>query len=280
MRTARWSTWRNATLFAQPFDPSRVALSGEPVIIATRVQQAQTGGASFAVSDEVIAYQSSDRLDMIQLTWFDRAGRVVSTHRRAGRFHQPRTRSRWQALLASASDDKTLTRDIYIVDVIRGVRQRFTFDPSDERSAVWSPDQTEVIYTSKGLNLYRRSSDLSGEERSVIVDRDSKDPYDWSPDGRSLLYRRTGSRGNDLWLHPLGGGEDRPIAATRFSESFGNFSRMENGSSTSRTNPARTRSTRRELMAEARFRSRRVAAITRDGAAMAARLSMSGPIAR
>ncbi|MBY0495688.1 MAG: serine/threonine-protein kinase [Cyanobacteria bacterium] len=215
---------RGTTLYAQAFDLSRFDLSGEPVILAAPLQAAQTRGAAFAVSDDVLVYQASERLDATQLTWLDRTGRILSTMGEPSNFSNLELSPDGKRLLASASDEKLQTRDIFIVDVIRGVRQRFTLDPSDERSAVWSPDQQQVIFSSKGLNLYRRASDLSGEEQPVLVDGDSKDPYDWSPDGHTLLYRRTGPAGNDLWLHPLRGGEDRPIAVTRFSEVAGNFS--------------------------------------------------------
>jgi len=215
---------RDNMLFAQTFDPVSLKLSGEPVIIADSVQAAQTRGAAFAVSDNVLVYQPRDRADTTQLTWFDRAGHLVSTVGEPSNFTNLELSPDGKRLLVSASDDRLMTRDIYVLDVVRGVRQRFTIDPSDERSAVWSPDQKEVIYTSKGLDFYRRASDLSGDERPVIVDRSSKDPYDWSPDGRMLLYRRTGQSGNDLWLHPLNGGEDRAVAATRFNEVAGNFS--------------------------------------------------------
>ena len=107
-------------------------------------------------------------------------------------------------MLASATDLRLSTRDQFIIDVTRGIKQRFTFDPSDERSAVWSADDKSVIYTSRGLDLYSRPSDMSGDERDVIKDGISKDPNDISQDGRWLLYRRSGgATGNDLYIAPL-----------------------------------------------------------------------------
>jgi serine/threonine protein kinase len=217
---------RGSSIYGQRFDPSRAELSGEPVLLATQVQSAPNRGAAFAVSPGgLLVYQANDRFEPSQLTWIDRAGKVVSTVGEAADYTNIELSADSRRLLASATDEKALTRDILIIDVVRGVRQRFTLDPSDERSAVWSPDQRDVIYTSKGLDLFRRAADLSGDEQPVIVDDASKDPYDWSPDGRMLLYRKTGAgTGNDLWLHPIGGGPDRPVAATRFSEVGGNFS--------------------------------------------------------
>jgi Tol biopolymer transport system component len=71
-----------------------------------------------------------------------------------------------------------MTRDIYIVDLSRGIPQRFTLDPSEERSAVWSPDEKQVLYSSKGLNLFTRAANLAGDEREILMDNASKDPYD------------------------------------------------------------------------------------------------------
>ena len=217
---------RDTTVYAQRFDEAKVELTGEPVILATEVQAGQFRGSAFAVADSgLMVYQTADRFDTTQLTWLDRSGRVLSSAGEPSDFTNIELSHDGRRVLASATDPKALTRDIHIIDVERGVRQRFTLDPTEERSAVWSPDGRDVIYTSKGLNLYRRAADLSGSEAAVIVDAESKDPYDWSPDGRWLLYRRSGAKtGNDLYLRALDTGEERPVAATPYSEVGGNFS--------------------------------------------------------
>ena len=217
---------RGSNVLAQRFNAATRELSGEPVVLAADVQAGPARGAAFTVSDGgLMAYQTADRYDTAQLTWLDRSGRLLSTIGEAADFTNLELSNDGRRLLVSATDSKSLSRDIFIVDVDRGVRQRFTLDGSEERSAIWSPNQRDVIYTSKGLNLYRRAADLSGDETAIIVDRSSKDPYDWSPDGRLVLYRRSSTEtGNDLMLHPIDGGPDRPVAASRYSETGGNFS--------------------------------------------------------
>lgn len=157
--------------------------------------------------------------------WVDRSGRQLSTIVDPADYSNLELSSDGRRLLVSATDPKLLTRDVFIIDATRSVRQRFTTDPSEERSAVWSADGRSLIYTSKGLNLYSRAADLSGDERELLKDSVSKDPHDASPDGRLLLYRRSGGdTGNDLWLLPLDGGSPRQVATTRFNESAANFS--------------------------------------------------------
>lgn len=217
---------RGGTLFGQRLDPSTFALVGTPTLLAERVASAPLRGAAMTLSDNgIMVYQSTGGRDRTQLTWVDRAGRQLSTVGEPGDFTNLELSKDGRRLLASATDDALLTRDVYIVDVARGIPQRFTLDPSEERSAVWSPDERQVLYTSKGLNFYSRASDLSGDERQVLNDGASKDPYDWSPDGRLLLYRRSGGpTGNDLWLLPFDGSKPRPVANTSANELSGNFS--------------------------------------------------------
>jgi Tol biopolymer transport system component len=126
-----------------------------------------------------------------------------------------------------AINDPTLrTRDVYIVDLERGVRQRLTFDPSDERSAVWSADGQRIYYRSKGADLFVRRSDFTGDAEDLLIDGRSKDPYSVSRDGKYLAYRVTGrTTSNDVMRLPLdGSGPPIVVRATEFDENAGSFS--------------------------------------------------------
>jgi dipeptidyl aminopeptidase/acylaminoacyl peptidase len=216
---------RGTTVFAQRLNPANYALEGKPVILADRVESLPLRGSAVSISPNVMVYQGSGRYDRTQLMWLDRTGRELSKVGEPADYTNVELSKDGRRLLVSATDAKLLTRDIYIIDVARGIRQRFTFDPSEERAAVWSPDDRRVIYNSRTLDLYARAADLSGDDREILKDGVSKDPYDWSPDGRYLLYRRSGTdTGNDLWLLPIDGGQPRAVATTRFSEVGGNFS--------------------------------------------------------
>lgn len=217
---------RGQTLYAQRFDTTSFSLQGRAVVVAEHIESAPRRGSAFSVSDTgTLVYQQSASAENALLTWFDRSGRQLSTIGEPSDFTNLELSSDGRRLLASATDLRLATRDQFIIDVTRGIKQRFSFDPSDERSAVWSADDRRVIYTSRGLDLYSRASDLSGDEQEVIKDGVSKDPNDVSQDGRWLLYRRSGgATGNDLYIAPLQGGASRPVAATRFNEASAMFS--------------------------------------------------------
>lgn len=218
---------RGDTIFGQRFDPVALRLAGEPVVLATQVESLPRFGAAFSVSASgVLAYIARSVGSATELTWVDRHGRVQSTVSQVGDYSNLELSHDGRRLLVTLPDGQTRTRDVFIVDLARGVRQRFTLDPSDERSAVWSPDDRRVVYTSKGLEFYSRAADSSGAEQLVLKDGVNKDPYDISPDGKLLIYRRLGAgTTSDLWLMPLdGSGPPRPLVATAYSESSGNFS--------------------------------------------------------
>jgi hypothetical protein len=217
---------KGSTLFAQRMSGTPPALTGEPVVIAESIDTLVGRGQAIAASaNGVVAFQGELARALFRLTWLDRHGNVLTTIGDGANYSNLELSPDGRQLLVSATDQRSETRDIYIVDVSRGVRRRFTSDPSDERSAVWSPDGRTVIYTSKNLNFYRRSADSSGPERELFAERSNKDPYDISDDGRWLLYRRLGPSSNDLWIMPANGpGPGHAIADTQFNESSGYFS--------------------------------------------------------
>ena len=107
--------------------------------------------------------------------------------------------------------DRTLRRDIWLVDTARGARTRLTFDAADENAAIWSPDGSRIVFNSdrKGqFDLSEKRSNLAGTETVLLEDDSQKFPVSWSPDGRYVLYQ-SGSRDDSesvhLWVLPLTG---------------------------------------------------------------------------
>ena len=216
---------RGTGLFAQRLSGDPLRLSGEPVQLAAQVDAAVGRGMAFSVSrNGVLAYQAPASRPPVRLTWVDRTGKVISASGDDGDYSNIELSPDGRTVLASLPDPTTNTRDVYLVDLARGVRQRFTNDPSDERSAIWSPDGRRIIYASKGQELYERATDGSGAERPFLKDGLNKDPYDWSDDGKWVLYR-TLRNGSDLWVAPAdGSGPGHAVAESRFAETSGNFS--------------------------------------------------------
>jgi len=119
-------------------------------------------------------------------------------------------------------DQQGRARDVWVLDLKRGVPSRVTFDPLDERSASWGLDGQSIVFR-KGVDLYTKPLG-AGVEQPFLVDGISKDPRAWSPDGAGLVYRVSGvNTSSDLWVKPAQG-DPRPLVATPFAENYGEFS--------------------------------------------------------
>jgi Tol biopolymer transport system component len=110
-------------------------------------------------------------------------------------------------------------RDIWLFDLARGGKSRFTFDPADDINSVWSKDGGRIFFTSdrKGQrDIFQKKVNAAEDEELIFASSEAKNVEDLSPDGRLLIYN-TNSGG--LWLLPLEGERNpKPFLKTQFSE--------------------------------------------------------------
>ena len=119
--------------------------------------------------------------------------------------------------------------DLWVVDLIRGIPSRFTFNPSTEDYPVWSPDGARVLFNfnpSGPADIYWKASSGAGAEELVLKSSTTKNPWDWSRDGRFILYEDLSPQTrSDLWVLPLfADKKPQPFLQTPFAETMGRFS--------------------------------------------------------
>jgi serine/threonine protein kinase/Tol biopolymer transport system component len=214
---------RQATLMAQPFDPKKMTLSGEPVAIADGIDSfAVTNHALFAVSDNgTLVYRGGSGSQNL-LTWFDEHGNPTGTIGDPGDYTSPAVSPDSNRIAVSAGS--AASRNIWILDAARGgASTRFTFDPAIDNDPVWSPDGKNIVFTSNRSgqwDLYVKPADGSGEEKLLLKTDEAKFPETFTKDGRFLLFTSRGSKtSEDIWALPLTpGAKPIPLLQTQFNE--------------------------------------------------------------
>ncbi|HXZ41879.1 MAG TPA: hypothetical protein VEG68_14140, partial [Terriglobales bacterium] len=224
---------RDQTLMAQPFNPSRMELSGDPVPIAEHVGlNGATARPLFSASETgALVYQAGQTAGGWNLLWWSRDGKQIGTIGQSDRYIAPRLSPDATHLAVMIFVGSQGVGDIWTFDLTRRTNTRLTFGPGSKSSPTWSPDGKTVFYssTAKGLShIYARAADGSGAEKTVLENLDvSEAPDSFSPDGRYLVYDRRLSKESaiHLWVLPLfGEGKPFPIVQTAFEERFGKVS--------------------------------------------------------
>ncbi len=208
---------REFTLMAQPFDLKSLQLTGEAVPIVEQVLGIAGQSLSvFSVSENgILAYRTGTAVGGSKLLWFDRQGKELGMLGDQTGHISPRISPNAQKVAVDISDPRVGPPDVWIFDVSRGLRTRFTFDAAPDLAPVWSPDGTRIIFHStRGIvdNLYIKDASGSGNEELLLESPLLKIPTSWSSDGRFLFYTVLAqqTRG-DIWVLPLFG-DRKPFA--------------------------------------------------------------------
>jgi Tol biopolymer transport system component len=224
---------RGTTLVARPFDPQRLTFTGEAAPVADLVRLGQfNGDYLFSVSaNGVLVYQGG--VPNRELTWLDRVGKRIATLGSPGAMSTIRLSPDGKTVGAGARDSGA-NIDIWLFDILRGVRTRFTFDPAIDSAPLWSPDGGTIVFRSNRSgpgDLYRKLADGSKNEELLFADSLQKSPTSFSPGGKYLAYSGLGDpkTASDIWILPdplgaLGATKPYPFMRTDFNETLPQFS--------------------------------------------------------
>ena len=218
---------RDSALVAQPFEAKSGTLHGEVERLAEDALIDRTvWRAQFDASADMLTYASGGLMPW-QAMWYDRSGKQLGlAGEKVTNLLSVRLSADGSRLATEAGDANS---DIWIYDRKREVNTRFTFGPGPSSSPVWSPDGEWIAYvgTRGKANLYRKPSNGVGQEELLHGgDAGQRNPLDWSPDGKFLLFGEgdATSKGQ-LFLLPLIG-ERKPVPLTQntFVSNTGTFS--------------------------------------------------------
>ena len=223
----------NGTYLAQRLDAEHRRVLGEPVTLVDHLADGDVEGdvALSASNTGVLAYRTAVTKS-IQLTWFGRNGKRLGTigpSLVANDFSLSDDETR---VALTRIDPQNSTRDIWNLDVPRGVLSRVTTSGSAQRPR-WSPGGDQIAFGSNakrtgGMDIDITSRDGAGGERPLVVSAHQiKTPEDWSNDGRWLLFASFEGVTKtviNLWAFSTSSGSAVPYLVTDFNKFEARFS--------------------------------------------------------
>ena len=224
---------RQQALVAQRFDPQALTVVGDSFPVADVAGTGPNAGsiaASSSNSGTVVFRARTEQGGARQLIWFDRSGRNLGVVGAAalGTINVPDVSPAGDRVAVHMTTNGNI--DVWVVDLARGFRSRLTTDAQADQSPVWSPDGSQIIFSSTragSFDLYRTSSLGNGPEELLLENPGTTTPTSWSSDGRSLLYSQlNAASGFDLYVLPLVGDRKPVVVANRtYDEENGQFSK-------------------------------------------------------
>ncbi len=223
---------RGVSVVAQRFDARRLSFAGEPVTLGEAPSPLPLFDAAQRVtaSDDGVMAHLGAGLPNTELTWFDRQGHPI------GKIPVPPGRYESVSLspdgkkLCMDRQSSASAVDLWLLDLDRPVPTRFTFGPSTNHLAVWSPDGSQIAFDSNRSgpwDIYVKAVSGAGQEQPLLTSSALfKNLSQWSPDGRFLVYETPEPEtGWDLWLLPTAE-IHTPVSylSTPFNERWGTIS--------------------------------------------------------
>jgi Tol biopolymer transport system component len=158
----------------------------------------ESGYIAFSLArDGTLVYVPEPSRGGRSLVWVDRGGKEEALSIASRAFSTPRLSPDGKQLAVSVEEADR--RDIWVYDLERDTQHRVTFEGINE-SPVWSPDGTRLAYASGSggaRNLFWKPADGGGVAERLTESELRQWPYDWSPDGKSLVFMETDP--TDYW---------------------------------------------------------------------------------
>jgi Tol biopolymer transport system component len=206
---------------------SSLGVSGQPVRVLEDVQfDAGIWRPNVSASTNgVLVYQSSQGGVGGQLTWVEPSGRVLSKVGDKSESYAPELSPDGRRVALVLGDP---ANDVYVYEIDRGVRTRLTNGAVVTPSPLWSPDGTEILFTSQvHAGTYTVGivpADGSGKWREIYTSTERVEPTSWSRDGKYVLLNHGNIGATDISVLSLADRKETPFIATPGMDTSAQFS--------------------------------------------------------
>jgi len=147
-------------------DAGNGTLQGKPQIVTSQVgRHPSTYWGAFTVSlDDTVIFHAGTGSSQSQLTWYDRSGKELGRVGEVGILANPGLSPDGHRLAFDVADAKAKNIDVWINDLAHNASTRFTFDPAEETTGVWSRDGKTIAYRSAAKEELLRLKNSNGYE--------------------------------------------------------------------------------------------------------------------
>ncbi len=182
------------SLVAVGYKPGTGSVNGKPHVILEQVGvNPSTYWAAFSVAEnQTLIYHLGVGAPLSQLTWVNRTGKELGKIGEPGIIANPAISPDQTRVSFDLANRREKNVDVWTYNLQNATSARFTFDPSEETTGVWSRDGKTIAFrgigTSEVLRL-KASNGLQADKGVAILPLDGSDfmPNSWSLDDRSLL---------------------------------------------------------------------------------------------
>ncbi len=218
-------------LFAVPFDPKRLEVSGQPAAVLEGVRRAAaftTGAVHFGISRSgVLAYipgPVSNVAGAGDVAVADKTGELTPLNLPQNSYEGPRVSPDGSRLVVGTDDGKEQAVWVYDLAGNTAIR-RLTFGGSN-RFPIWTWDGKRVVFQSDregdGGIFWQPADGMGAAERLTKAATGERHvPESWSPKGGHLLYTVGTSAGQSLWLLSLQDRKSAPFGDVRSTTHIG-----------------------------------------------------------
>jgi len=199
----------DGAMMAAPFDPEKMIVTGEAVLLPDSVKVGTTGAAELAISSSGTMTYLPKRDVAQRLMWVDRAGRAEQVFPDwVAEMTNPSLSPDGSSVAVSL---RTHEEGLHVwVRPLSGEPEvRLSYNGASNTRSGWTPDGTTVSYVSDQLGpteIFMSKADGTGGE-TLISSGDSRPMFGmaWAPDGKWLVLRtdnQTTGRGDIVAVRP------------------------------------------------------------------------------
>jgi len=204
----------NGDLVAQGLDPETGELAGSPTPLVGNVMTvpgAAKGVFSVAENGSLV-YLKGEAAEDASLSWRNRSGQEIEQVVDLAPYDMVALSPDERSAVVGIITRQAGTWDLWIVDLARNFKTRFTIDPADDSDMVWSGDSRGVYFVSdrdefQGI-FYKEIGSPDAPRQVFTLERNLR-LWDVSDDDRTIVYSVAGEGTNwDLWCTELDGSSE------------------------------------------------------------------------